>query len=72
MRSLTTRFRLVPRLLAVAALGAAIAVPVHADTTVRLRDVASLQGAAPVPLIGYGLVVGLNKSGDRRQTVFSA
>ena len=50
----------------------AIAVPAGADTTVRLRDVASLQGAAPVPLIGYGLVVGLNKSGDRRQTVFSA
>jgi flagellar P-ring protein precursor FlgI len=43
-----------------------------ADTTVRLRDVASLQGTAPVPLIGYGLVVGLNKTGDRRQTVFSA
>ena len=43
-----------------------------ADTTVRLRDVASLQGAAPAPLIGYGLVVGLNKTGDRRQTIFSA
>ncbi len=24
------------------------------------------------PLIGYGLVVGLNKTGDRRQTIFSA
>ena len=36
------------------------------------KDVASLQGAAPVPLIGYGLVVGLNKTGDRRQTMFSA
>ena len=56
----------------VTALGGALAAPAGADTTVRLRDVASLQGAAPVPLIGYGLVVGLNKSGDRRQTVFSA
>jgi flagellar P-ring protein FlgI len=27
---------------------------------------------AQTPLIGYGLVVGLNKTGDRRQTVFSA
>ena len=35
----------------------------RADATVRLNDVASLQGAAPVPLIGYGLVVGLNKTG---------
>lgn len=38
----------------------------------RLKDVASIQGAAATPLIGYGLVVGLNKTGDRRQTVFSA
>ena len=27
---------------------------------------------ASVPLIGYGLVIGLNKTGDRRQTMFSA
>jgi flagellar P-ring protein FlgI len=38
----------------------------------RLKDIASVQGAAQTPLIGYGLVVGLNKSGDRRQTIFSA
>ena len=41
-------------------------------TAVRVRDVASFQGAHPVPLIGYGLVIGLNKTGDRRQTIFSA
>jgi flagellar P-ring protein precursor FlgI len=39
---------------------------------VRVKDVASLQGFPSVPLIGYGLVVGLNKTGDRRQTIFSA
>ena len=38
----------------------------------RLKDVASIQGVAETPLIGYGLVVGLNKTGDRRQTIFSA
>jgi len=38
----------------------------------RLKDVASLQGTGSVPLIGYGLVVGLNKTGDRRQTIFPA
>jgi flagellar P-ring protein FlgI len=38
----------------------------------RLKDIASVQGAAQTPLIGYGLVVGLNKTGDRRQTIFSA
>lgn len=39
---------------------------------VRLKDVAGLQGVQATPLIGYGLVVGLNKTGDRRQTLFSA
>jgi flagellar P-ring protein precursor FlgI len=38
----------------------------------RLKDVVSLQGVASTPLVGYGLVVGLSKTGDRRQTVFSA
>ena len=38
----------------------------------RLKDVASIQGVADTPLIGYGLVVGLNKTGDKRQTIFSA
>jgi flagellar P-ring protein FlgI len=36
----------------------------------RLKDVTSVQGASETPLIGYGLVVGLNKTGDKRQTIF--
>ncbi len=44
----------------------------EAGGTVRVKDVATLQGVQPMPLIGYGLVVGLNKTGDRRQTIFSA
>lgn len=43
-----------------------------ADSASRLKDVASIQGAEPIQLIGYGLVVGLNKTGDRRQTIFSS
>ncbi len=43
-----------------------------ATSQVRVKDVAALQGIQPIPLIGYGLVVGLNKTGDRRQTVFTA
>ena len=49
---------------------------VHTQTagiaSVRLKDVAALQGVPPLPLMGYGLVVGLNKTGDKRQTIFSA
>lgn len=56
---------------------AALVSPVAAQTPTsigisRLKDVTTLQGATTQPLIGYGLVVGLNKTGDRRQTVFSA
>jgi flagellar P-ring protein precursor FlgI len=46
-----------------------------ADTTVtrtvRIRDVTSVEGIRNNPLIGYGLVVGLNGTGDRRQTLFT-
>jgi len=46
--------------------------PATPATSVRLKDVASIQGQASTPLVGYGLVVGLNKTGDRRQTIFPA
>ena len=39
---------------------------------VRVKDVASLHGVQATPLLGYGLVVGLSKTGDRRQTIFPA
>ena len=47
---------------------AAVAGPAMA----RLKDVARLEGPRPLPLMGYGLVAGLNRTGDRRQTIFSA
>jgi flagellar P-ring protein precursor FlgI len=54
--------------LAVAAL-CAIALPAHAE---RIRDLASVQGVRPNQLIGYGLVVGLDGSGDQTtQTPFT-
>ncbi len=48
------------------------AAPVFAEGGTRLKDIASMQGVESMPLIGYGLVVGLNKTGDKRQTIFSA
>jgi len=39
--------------------------------TARLKDLVALQGISSSPLVGYGLVVGLNKTGDKRQTIFS-
>jgi flagellar P-ring protein precursor FlgI len=44
----------------------------QAHASVRLKDVARLDGFQTTPLVGYGLVVGLNKTGDKRQTIFSS
>src|SRR4051812_20185239 len=38
----------------------------------RLKDLASIEGVRENQLIGYGLVVGLAGTGDRRQATFSA
>jgi flagellar P-ring protein FlgI len=37
----------------------------------RIKDLATLEGVRDNQLIGYGLVVGLNGTGDKRQTFFS-
>lgn len=37
----------------------------------RIKELANVEGVRDNPLIGYGLVVGLNGTGDRRQTLFS-
>jgi flagellar P-ring protein precursor FlgI len=37
----------------------------------RVKDIASIKGARPNQLIGYGLVVGLNSSGDDDKTEFT-
>jgi flagellar P-ring protein precursor FlgI len=35
----------------------------------RLKDIATLQGTGSMPLIGQGLVIGLKKTGDKRQSL---
>ncbi len=52
------------------AASAAAAVPTTAAT--RLKDLASLEGVRDNQLIGYGVVVGLARTGDKQQTFFSA
>ena len=39
---------------------------------VRIQDITTVEGVRENPLIGYGMVVGLNNSGDRQQTLFPA
>ena len=46
-----------------------VAAPVHAE---RLKEIASIQGVRDNPLIGYGLMVGLDGTGDQTmQTPFT-
>jgi len=40
-------------------------------THLAIRDLASIEGVRENPLIGYGMIVGLAGTGDRRQTMFS-
>jgi flagellar P-ring protein precursor FlgI len=37
----------------------------------RIKDIGRFAGVRSNPLIGYGLVIGLNKTGDKRQTFFT-
>ena len=44
---------------------------VNANAAVKIRDLADVQGIRENQLFGYGLVVGLNGSGDKQQTEFT-
>jgi len=43
-----------------------------ASGAVRVKEIAAVEGVRENQLLGYGVVVGLNGTGDKRQTVFSA
>src|SRR5437868_14404027 len=38
---------------------------------INIRDLATVEGVRENPLIGYGMIVGLNGTGDKQQTVFA-
>src|ERR1700756_3894262 len=59
-----------PILVAAALLSSQFAL--EAATPPRLKELVELEGVRDNQLLGYGLVVGLAGTGDRRQTVFSA
>ncbi len=46
--------------------------PIAGATVVRIKDLATVYGTAGHKLIGYGLVVGLEGTGDSRRTLFTA
>ncbi len=46
--------------------------PYAVESAPRLKEIATIEGVRENQLIGYGLVVGLAGTGDKKQTVFSA
>ena len=44
----------------------------YCSASTRLKDLVSVEGVRENQLVGYGVVVGLNGTGDKRQSVFSA
>src|SRR4051794_41801105 len=48
-----------------ALLGAMLLAPFGARADVRIKDIADVEGIRDNQLVGYGLVVGLNGTGDR-------
>ncbi len=55
----------------VLAVVAASTAPAAAPRPMRIRDIAEIQGVRENQLLGYGLVVGLQGTGDRQQTYFT-
>ncbi|MDH4100406.1 MAG: flagellar basal body P-ring protein FlgI, partial [Nitrospirota bacterium] len=50
---------------------AAVLIPAAVFAEVRVKDIASIQGVRDNQLVGYGLVVGLNGTGDKQGTYFT-
>ena len=46
--------------------------PAQDSAGTRLKELVSVEGVRDNQLIGYGLIVGLNRTGDSKQTLFSA
>ena len=60
--------------IAILLLGAAVAfgsdTPASPARQARIKDISSVEGIRDNQLVGYGLVVGLNGTGDSQQTTF--
>lgn len=71
MKNLRSLLLAAPILLA-AALAAHANVAPPSSRIVHLGDITSIEGVRDNPLVGVGLVVGLNRTGDQQPTVFPA
>jgi flagellar P-ring protein FlgI len=52
--------------------GSSVALAGAADNVVRLKNIAHVQGVTGNQLVGYGVVVGLNQTGDSTSVIFTS
>src|SRR5260370_36641336 len=57
--------------LVVVVLASSGALSANEPVAVKIRDLTSIEGVRENPLIGYGMVVGLTRTGDSQQTAFT-
>lgn len=50
---------------------AVLSMAFSASAGTRLKDLVSIEGVRENQLVGYGVVVGLNRTGDKQQTIFT-
>lgn len=55
----------------VLALALSGALAANEPVAIKIRDLTSVEGVRENPLIGYGMVVGLTRTGDTQQTIFT-
>lgn len=48
-----------------------LAIPLLASAQPRIKDIAKLEGVSELPVIGYGIVVGLDGTGDSPRALFT-
>lgn len=65
-------FRLLPALLVLLAAHSVVCaeIPTGPQRQARLKDISTIEGIRENQLVGYGIVVGLNGTGDSQQTAF--
>jgi flagellar P-ring protein precursor FlgI len=68
---MSRKFILFPILMAVLLSATRVAAAEESTQSVRIKDITTIEGVRDNPLLGYGVVVGLNRTGDSQQTVFS-
>ncbi len=67
LRSIPARASRLPQMVALGLLAIAILFPAASAQAARIKDIVAFEGVRDNILVGYGLVVGLNGTGDRLQ-----